>query len=66
MRRGVMVRRCLVVGLVVCGSFVMQGAVSAQSQSLVLEDFQAKEADGFPSNWEHEKSTKPVQGPGCV
>jgi len=47
-----MVRRFLAIGLVVCGSFVMQGAVSAQSQSLILEDFQAKEADGFPLNWE--------------
>ena len=40
-----MVRRCLVVGLVACGSFVMQGAVTAQNQSLVLEDFQAKDAE---------------------
>jgi hypothetical protein len=51
-----------VVGLVVCGSFVMQGAVSAQSQSLVLEDFQVKEADGFPSNWEHESQRSESKG----
>ncbi|MGH7218967.1 MAG: DUF3047 domain-containing protein [Nitrospiraceae bacterium] len=54
--------RCLVVGLVVCGSFVMQGAVSAQSQSLVLEDFQVKEADGFPSNWDHESQRSESKG----
>jgi hypothetical protein len=57
-----MVRRFLTIGLVVCGSFVMQGAVSAQSQSLVLEDFQVKEADGFPSNWEHESQRSQSKG----
>ena len=62
MRRGVIVRRFLTIGLVVCGSFVMQGAVSAQSQSLVLEDFQVKEADGFPSNWEHESQRSQSKG----
>ena len=62
MRRGVVIRRYLGVGLVVCGSFVMQGAVSAQSQSLVLEDFQVKEADGFPSNWEHESQRSQSKG----
>lgn len=62
MWRGVIVWRCLVVGLVVCGSFVMQGAVSAQSQSLVLEDFQVKEADGFPSNWDHESQRSESKG----
>lgn len=62
MKRGVVIRRCLAVGLMVCGSFVMQGAVSAQSQSLILEDFQAKEADGFPSNWEHESQRSQSKG----
>ena len=57
-----MVRRFLTIGLVVCGSFVMQGAVSAQSQSLILEDFQVKEADGFPSNWEHESQRSQSKG----
>jgi hypothetical protein len=62
MRRGVMIRSFLTVGLVVCGNFVMQGAVSAQSQSLVLEDFQVKEADGFPSNWDHESQRSESKG----
>jgi hypothetical protein len=62
MRRGAVIRSYLGVGLVVCGSFVMQGAVSAQNQSLVLEDFQAKEADGFPSNWEHESQRSQSKG----
>jgi hypothetical protein len=57
-----MVRSFLTIGLVVCESFVMQGAVSAQSQSLVLEDFQVKEADGFPSNWEHESQRSQSKG----
>ena len=57
-----MVLRFLTVGLVMCESFVMQGAVSAQSQSLILEDFQTKEADGFPSNWENESQRSESKG----
>ena len=57
-----MIWRYLAVGLVVCGSFVMDGAVTAQSQSLILEDFQAKEEDGFPSNWEHENQRSQSKG----
>jgi hypothetical protein len=41
---------------------MIQDAVSAQSQSLVLEDFQAKEADGFPSNWDHENQRSHSKG----
>jgi len=57
-----MIRRYFAVGLAVCGSFVMQGAVSAQSQSLILEDFQSKEVDGFPSNWDHENQRSESKG----
>jgi Protein of unknown function (DUF3047) len=57
-----MFQRYLAVGLMVWGSFVMQGAVSAQSQSLILEDFQTKEADGFPSNWDHENQRSHSKG----
>lgn len=57
-----MIRRYLAAGLVLCGSFLMQGAVSAQNQSLTLEDFQAKEADGFPSNWDHESQRSHSKG----
>jgi len=56
-----MIRRCLV-WLVVCGAFLIGGAVSAQSQSLVLENFQAKEADGFPMNWENESQRSESKG----
>jgi len=62
MGRGVMILRYVAVGLVVCGSVVIGGAVSAQNQSLVLENFQAKEADGFPSNWEHENQRSQTKG----
>ncbi len=62
MNRGVMIQRYLAVWLVLCGSFMMQGAVSAQNQSLVLEDFQAKETDGFPSNWDHENQRSHSKG----
>ena len=57
-----MARRCLVLGLVVCVSFVMQSAVTAQNQSLILEDFQSKDADGFPLNWEHENQRSQSKG----
>jgi hypothetical protein len=62
MNRGVILLSYFAVGLAVYGSFVMDGAVSAQSQYLVLEDFQAKEADGFPSNWEHENQRSQSKG----
>ncbi len=57
-----MILRYLTVGLVAWGSFMVQGAVSAQSQSLILEDFQTKEADGFPSNWDHENQRSQSKG----
>jgi hypothetical protein len=62
MGRGVMILRYVAVGPVACGSVVIGGAVSAQNQSLVLENFQAKEADGFPSNWEHENQRSQTKG----
>ena len=40
----------------------MQGAVSAQNPSLILEDFQAKDADGFPLNWDHENQRSQSKG----
>ena len=57
-----MILRYLTVVLAVCGSVVMQGAVTAQSQSLVLEDFQTKDAEGFPLNWEHENQRSQSKG----
>jgi hypothetical protein len=57
-----MILRYLAVGLVAWGSFMVQGAVSAQSQLLILEDFQTKEADGFPSNWDHENQRSQSKG----
>ena len=62
MGQGVMIRRYLAVGLVMCVSVAMADMVSAQNQSLVLENFQAKEADGFPSNWEHENQRSQSKG----
>lgn len=62
MGQGVMIRRYLAVGLVMCVSVAMAGVVSAQDKSLVLENFQAKEADGFPSNWEHENQRSQSKG----
>jgi Protein of unknown function (DUF3047) len=62
MGRGVMILRYVAVGLVMCVSVAIAGVVSAQNQSLVLENFQAKEADGFPSNWEHENQRSQTKG----
>jgi hypothetical protein len=62
-----MMRRSAV-GFVVCAGVILgmetgwEGIVSAQDQTLVLEDFQAKEADGFPSNWDHESQRSHSKG----
>ena len=37
-------------------------SVRAQGQTLVLEDFQTKEADGFPSLWDHENQRSQTKG----
>ncbi|MDH4097579.1 MAG: hypothetical protein OEU87_04615, partial [Nitrospira sp.] len=34
----------------------------AEGPALVLEDFKAKEADGFPSAWEHENQRSQSKG----
>lgn len=41
---------------------ISAGSISAQSQTLVLEDFRAKEADGFPALWEHENQRSQSKG----
>lgn len=40
----------------------MAGVGMAQSQTLVLEDFQGKDAEGFPLNWEHENQRSQSKG----
>jgi hypothetical protein len=56
------------VGLVTCVGLILvvetglKEIVSAQNQILVLEDFQAKEVDGFPSNWDHESQRSQTKG----
>ena len=41
---------------------VPAGPFAAEQQRLVLEDFQAKEADGFPSSWDHESQRSHSKG----
>lgn len=50
------------VGLILIVGAEWNGMVSAQNQTLVLEDFQAREADGFPSNWDHESQRSHSKG----
>ena len=56
------------IGIMGCAGLILtvgsgwNGMVSAQNQTLVLEDFQAKEADGFPSNWDHESQRSQTKG----
>ncbi|HKY71982.1 MAG TPA: DUF3047 domain-containing protein [Nitrospira sp.] len=38
------------------------GWLPAQAQQLVLEDFQTKEADGFPASWDHESQRSHSKG----
>ena len=54
--------RCFAIGFVACGSVMMGGTGTAQGQSLVLEDFQSKDAEGFPLNWEHENQRSQSKG----
>src|SRR4030095_8807122 len=54
-------------GLVVAAGLVAllmapAGPLAAEQQRLVLEDFQAKEPDGFPSRWDHESQRSHSKG----
>ncbi len=44
------------------GVLTWQAPGGAHGQVLVLEDFQAKEADGFPSLWDHENQRSQSKG----
>jgi len=62
-----MTRRGIIYGLatVVCllgATAALDNTVYGQAQTLVLEDFLAKEADGFPSNWDHENQRSQSKG----
>ncbi len=60
MRPSVLVRGLMILGgLWCCAAWSDPGL--ARGQTLVLEDFKAKEADGFPSAWEHEKARSELQ-----
>ena len=54
--------RAAVAGIVIAAWTCMDHSVLGQGPSLVLEDFQAKEADGFPSNWDHESQRSHSKG----
>lgn len=60
-----MIRTVSMAAAAMLGSIVLaSGAVPtfAGEPTLVLEDFQAKEADGFPSLWEHENQRSQAKG----
>jgi len=61
-----MIRRVLVYAVVALSGLVcadaLQSSAAAQGQTLVLEDFQAKEADSFPSQWDHENQRSQSKG----
>ncbi|MEK7301498.1 MAG: hypothetical protein AAB072_10375, partial [Nitrospirota bacterium] len=48
--------------MALCVGTVITKSVYAESQVLVLEDFQGKEADGFPSSWDHENQRSHSKG----
>jgi hypothetical protein len=58
--------RVLVGGMLCLVMFVsahaLQGSASAQDRTLILEDFQLKETDGFPSSWAHENQRSQSKG----
>jgi hypothetical protein len=43
-------------------SDLLHGSALAQTQQLILEDFQTKEADGFPASWDHESQRSHSKG----
>jgi len=55
-----LIRAALV--LSVASWVLLPGSGWTQEQGLVLEDFKAKEADGFPSSWEHENQRSQSKG----
>lgn len=61
-----MIHRVLVGGMlsvmVLVGAYTLPGWASAQDATLVLEDFQAKDSDGFPSSWAHENQRSQSKG----
>ena len=57
------VRRWWMMGVLAAGLYMSSvPAHPVMAQSLVLEDFKAKEADGFPSNWDHENQRSQTKG----
>jgi Protein of unknown function (DUF3047) len=61
MRSNGLVRALIIFGGLWCGvAWSDPGLV--QGQTLVLEDFKAKEADGFPSVWGHENQRSQAKG----
>ena len=60
MKLNVLIRAVVVVSVASWAFFPDSGR--AQEQGLVLEDFKAKEADGFPSSWEHENQRSQSKG----
>jgi len=54
--------RVLIALGVLMGFIASDGAAVAQEKTLVLEDFRAKEADGFPSYWDHENQRSRSKG----
>ncbi len=61
MRPSVLVRALMILGGLWCCA-AWPGPGLAQGPALVLEDFKAKEADGFPSAWGHENQRSESKG----
>lgn len=61
MRSNGLVRALIILGGLWCGAAWSDPGL-AQGQTLVLEDFKAKEADGFPSVWGHENQRSQAKG----
>lgn len=62
-----MIRKGTLYGLVMASCLLgaaalLDNAAFGQAQTLVLEDFLAKESDGFPSNWDHENQRSQSKG----
>ena len=61
MRSRLSVSVAIVLGILTA-VWAWQDSAAAEGQVLVLEDFQAKEPDGFPSLWDHENQRSQSKG----
>ncbi len=62
MRNRFIVSGFVVLSGLVVATIALTGSAIGQGQTLVLEDFRAKDSGGFPLNWDHENQRSQTKG----